>query len=84
MRKFILMVLAGAALVLAVPQMGSAAPAGLVTGLATTADRVSNVDIVRHRRWHRGHWRHRHWHHRHWRWHHRHHHRWWRHHRHWR
>jgi hypothetical protein len=76
MRKFVLIALAGAAIVLAVPQFASAAPAGLGTGIATAADQVSTVDVVRHRRWHR-----RHWHHRHWRHHHRHHGRWWRRHR---
>ena len=93
MRKFVLMVLAGAALLLAGPQFASAAPVGIGTGIAAAADEVSSVNVVRHRRWHRGHWRHhRHWHHRHWRhhhrWHHRHwrqHHRWHhRHHHHWR
>jgi hypothetical protein len=73
MRKLVLMALAGTAIVLAAPQFASAAPAGLGTGIATAADRVSAVEVVRHRRWH----------HRHWRWHHRHHGRWWRHHRRW-
>lgn len=72
MRKFVLMALAGAAIMLAAPQFASAAPAGLGTGIATAADQVSSVDVVRHRRWHRRHWRHHHrWHHRHWRRHHR-------------
>jgi hypothetical protein len=74
MRKFILMVLAGAAMLLAAPQFASAAPAGLGTGIAAAADQVSTVDVVRHRRWHHRHWRHHH------RWHHRHHRHWRRHH----
>ena len=68
MRKFVLMALGGAAIMFAAPQFASAAPVGLGTGIATAADQVSSVDVVRHRR----HWRHHHrWHHRHWRRHHR-------------
>jgi hypothetical protein len=65
MRKFVLMALAGTAIVLAAPQFASAAPAGLGTGIAAAADQMSTVDVVRHRRWHRRHWRHHRWHHRH-------------------
>jgi hypothetical protein len=83
MRKFILLGLVGLALALAAPQPGSAAP--VVPGvIAATADHVSNMDQVRHRRWHHyRYWRYRHWRYRHWRYHHRwRYHRCW-HHRHW-
>jgi len=74
MRKFILMAFAGWAIMVAVPQTGSASPLMPASGLAAAAD---NVALTQDVRWHR------HWHHRHWGWRHRHH--WgWRHHRHWR
>ena len=61
MRKLVLMALAGAALMLAVPQFASATPLS-PGGLATAADSLSNTEKVWHRRWHRRHyWRHRHW-----------------------
>ena len=69
MRKVLLMLLAGAAIALAAPQIASALPAGLGHGIGAAADSVQSTEVVRHRRWHHRHWRHRHWrhHHRHWR-----------------
>ena len=66
MRKLILMALAGMAIGLAAPQLASATPLSLGSGLATAADSVSATEQVRHRRWHRWH-RHHRWHRRHWR-----------------
>jgi len=71
MRKFILLALVGAALALAAPQSGSAAPAAPGV-IAAAADHVSGMDQARywHHRWG--------WHHRHgWRWHRWHHRRCW-------
>jgi hypothetical protein len=63
MRKLILIALAGIAIMLAAPEFAAATPA--MPGLGATADTMSNVDQVWHRRWHRR-W-HRHcWHRRHW------------------
>src|SRR3954451_6964020 len=76
MRKFLLLILVGAALALVAPQSGSAAPAAPGV-IAAAADNVSQVDQAQYRRWHHrwgpG-WRHRHWgwRHRHWGWRHRH------------
>jgi hypothetical protein len=78
MRKFILMAFAGLAIMVALPQTGSASPLMPAAGLAVAADDVALTQDVR---WHR------HWHHRHWGWRHRHHWRHWgwrHHHRHWR
>jgi len=60
MRKFLLMTLAGAAIVLAAPQFASAMPVGAGSGVTTAADQVSTTTQVWHRRYHRCHHR-RHW-----------------------
>jgi hypothetical protein len=72
MRKFLLMALAGAAMVLAVPEVTSATPLSLGGGLDAAADNVSNTEVVHYRHHHhryhhhRYHHRHRHcWHRRH-------------------
>jgi len=67
MRKVLLMALAGGAIALAVPQVASALPGGLGSGISAAADKVQSTEVVHHRRWHHRH--HRHWrhHHRHWR-----------------
>jgi len=65
MRKALLMLLTGSAIALAAPQVASALPAGLGSGIGAAADSVQSTEVVHHRRWHHRHWR-RH-HHRHWR-----------------
>jgi hypothetical protein len=72
MRRFVLMVLAGLAIVAAVPQSGSASPLMPAAGLAAAVDDIAVTQDVRY-------WRHHHW--RHYGWHR---HYGWRHHRHWR
>jgi hypothetical protein len=61
MRKFILIVLTGIGLMLAVPQFSSAAPIG-PGGLGLVADNLANTENVWHRRWHRRYVRYRCWH----------------------
>jgi hypothetical protein len=54
MRKLILIALTGIGLMLAMPQLSSAAPIG-PGGLGLAADNVANTEQVWHRRWHRRH-----------------------------
>lgn len=80
MRQFILLVLVGAALMLAAPQSGAAAPVA-PGAIAAAADHVTQVDQARYwrHRWHHR-WYYRHWgwrHHYGWRWHRWHHRRCW-------
>jgi hypothetical protein len=63
MKKFVLMALAGAALMLAAPDFASATP---LAPLGAAADTVSNTEQVWHRRYHRRWYRHRCHHRRHW------------------
>lgn len=58
MKKFVLMVLTGIALMLAVTEFGRAAPT-TVGGLGAAADNVANTEQVWHRRWHRRYYRYR-------------------------
>jgi len=75
MRKFMLMILAGIALMLAAPEFATATPFSASGGLATAAEQMGGPEQVRHPHWHhrhyrhyryRHHYRHRCWHRRHW------------------
>ena len=55
MRKFILMVLTGFAIMFAAPEFAAAAPIS-PSGIAAAADNVSSTEQVWHRRWHRRHY----------------------------
>jgi hypothetical protein len=61
MRKLVLMALAGAAIVLAAPQVSQATPLVPASGVSAAADSVSPTVDVRHRRWHRRCVHRRHW-----------------------
>ena len=73
MRKFALLMLVGAGIAIAAPDVASAMPAA-PGALSVAADDVSAVDQAHYRwhsgyrhRWHHRHWRHRHcWHRRYW------------------
>ena len=61
MRKFVLVALAGAAIMLGAPQFAVATPFSAGIGLGAATEQLDSVDQVHHRRWHRRHWhRHRH------------------------
>jgi hypothetical protein len=55
MRKFILIVLTGIALMLAVPEFAAATPLSAAGGLATAAEEMGGVEQVWHRRYYRYH-----------------------------
>jgi hypothetical protein len=52
LRKFILIILTGMALVLAVPEFATATPLRTSGGLATAVEQMGGPEEVRHRRWH--------------------------------
>src|SRR5262245_33126634 len=70
MHKFVMLVLAGTALALAVPQAASAAPLSGLDGLKAAAETVIPATNVHYRYWRPYHWGYRHWgyRHHHWGW----------------
>jgi hypothetical protein len=58
MRKFILVVLTGIGLMLAVPEFTAASPLSASSGLGAAAQEMGGPQQVRHRRWQRYRYRH--------------------------